>query len=149
MATPQETVESDLRAALKAGDKEKLATLRLLLADVKNERIRRGPEVDAETFAGLVRKAIKQRGEAAEQFRAGGRLELAEKEEREAAILEAYLPQQAGEAEIRAAIAAFAAAEGLSGPKGIGPVMRAMLARFGATADGATINRLAREVLGG
>ena len=98
MATPQETVESDLRAALKAGDKEKLATLRLLLADVKNERIRRGSKVDTKTFAGLVRKAIKQRGEAAEQFRAGGRLELAEKEEREAAILEAYLPQQAGEA---------------------------------------------------
>jgi uncharacterized protein len=149
MATPQETVESDLRAALKAGEKEKLATLRLLLTDLKNERIRRGSEVDAETFAGLVRKAIKQRGEAAEQFRAGGRPELADKEEREAAILEAYLPQQVGEAEIRAAIEALVAAEGLSGPKGIGPVMRAMLARFGATADGGTINRLAREILGG
>ena len=96
-----------------------------------------------------MRKAIKQRGEAAEQFRAGGRPELADKEEREAAILEAYLPQQAGEAELRAAIAAFVAAEGLAGPKGIGPVMRAMLARFGAAADGATINRLAREILGG
>jgi uncharacterized protein len=149
MTTPRETIETDLKAALKAGEKEKLATLRLLLTDLKNEQIRRGSEVDDETFAGLVRKAIKQRGEAAEQYRAGGRPELADKEEREAAFLAVYLPAQADEAEIRAAIAEYVAAEGLAGPKAIGPVMRAMLARFGAAADGATVNRLAREILSG
>jgi uncharacterized protein len=149
MSTPRETVESDLKAALKAGEKERLGTLRLLLAELKNERIRRGSEVDDEAFAGLVRKAIKQRAESAEQYRAGGRPELADKEEREAAILAAYLPQQVDEAELRTAIAEFVAAEGLAGPKGIGPVMRAMLARFGSSADGTTINRIAREVLGG
>jgi uncharacterized protein YqeY len=149
MTIPRETVERDLKAAMKAGEKERLATLRLLLTDLKNEQIRRGSEVDGDAFAAVVRKAIKQRGEAAEQYRAGGRPELAAKEEREAALLEAYLPPQADEAEIRAAIAAFVAAQGLAGPKGIGPVMREMLARFGATADGGTINRIAREVLGG
>ena len=119
MATPQETVESDLKAALKAGEKENLATLRLLLTDLKNERIRRGSEVDAETFAGLVRKAIKQR-EAAEQFRAGSRPELADKEEREAEILEAYLPQQVGEAEIRAAIRPWSPPRGSPDRRGSG-----------------------------
>lgn len=147
MTTPRETIETDLKAALKAGEKEKLSTLRLLLTDIKNEHIRRGAEVDDETFAGLVRKAIKQRGEATEQFRAGGRPEMADKEEREAALLSVYLPKQADEAELRAAIAEFVAAEGLAGPKAMGPVMRAMLARFGTAADGATVNRLAREIL--
>lgn len=149
MTNPRETIERDLKAALKAGEKEKLATLRLLLTEIKNEQIRRGSEVDEEAFAGLVRKGIKQRGEAAEQYRAGGRPELADKEEREADFLAAYLPQQADEAEIRVAIAEFVAAEGLAGRQAIGPVMRAMMARFGARADGATVNRLAREILGG
>lgn len=148
MTTPRQTLEQDVKTALKSGDKERLATCRLLLTDIKNEQIRRGSEVDADAFAALVRKAIKQRAEAAEQFRAGGRPEMAAKEEREAAILEAYLPKQADESEIRAAIAAYVAAEGLAGPKGIGPVMREMLARFGASADGGTINRIARELLG-
>ncbi len=89
MSTPQTTVETDLRAAMKAGDKERVATLRMLLSEVKNERIRRGPEVDEAAFVGRVRKAIKQRHEASEQFTKGDRPELAAKEEREAAILEA------------------------------------------------------------
>jgi uncharacterized protein YqeY len=149
MTTPTETVERDLRSALKAGEKERLGTLRMLLTEVKNERIRSGAEVGEEAFAGLVRKAIKQRQDAAEQFRAGHREELAAKEEREAEILSGYLPQQASEDEIRAAVEAFVAAEGLSGPQAIGPVMREMLGRFGARADGGTINRVARQVLAG
>jgi uncharacterized protein YqeY len=149
MTTPTETVERDLRSALKAGEKERLGTLRMLLTEVKNERIRSGAEVGEEAFAGLVRKAIKQRQDAAEQFRAGHREELAAKEEREAEILSGYLPQQASEDEIRAAVETFVAAEGLSGPQAIGPVMREMLGRFGARADGGTINRVARQVLAG
>lgn len=149
MTSPTETVERDLRTALKAGEKERLGTLRMLLTEVKNERIRSGQEVGEETFAGLVHKAIKQRQEAAEQFRAGRREELAAKEEREAEILSGYLPEQVSEDEIRAAVEAFVATEGLSGPQAIGPVMREMLGRFGARADGGTINRIARQVLAG
>ncbi|HEX9668107.1 MAG TPA: GatB/YqeY domain-containing protein [Thermoanaerobaculia bacterium] len=145
--TPQQRIESDLKEALKAGQKERLSTLRLLLTEIKNERIRRGAEVDEPGFVALVRKAVKQREEASTQYRQGGRPELAEKEEREAVILTAYLPAQADEAQIRAAIEELVAARGLAGPAAIGPVMKEMLARFGSAADGATINRLAREIL--
>jgi uncharacterized protein len=145
--TPQQRIEADLKAAMKAGEKEKVGTLRMLLTEVKNERIRRGGEVDEAGFVALTRKAIKQREEAAAQFRQGKREELAAKEEGERAILASYLPAQAGEGQIRAAIEELVAARGLSGPAAIGPVMKEMTARFAGTADGATINRIARDVL--
>lgn len=149
MTNPAESIQDEIKTALREGDKERLATLRLLLSAVKNEAIRSGDEVDEDGFLKLVRKAIKQRRDSAEQYRAGGRDELAAKEEREAEILAVYLPAQVGEDEIRAAIEALVEEEGLSGPAAIGVVMRSMLARFSGRADGAVINRLAREVLGG
>ena len=148
MASPVERIEEEVRAALKAGDKERLATLRLLLNAIKNEAIRAGKEVDDDGFVKLVRKAIKQRRDSAEQYRNGGRAELADREEREAEILGVYLPAEASEEEIRSAIATFVATEGLTGPAAIGAVMKAMMARFGGRADGGVINRLAREILG-
>ncbi|MBV8199003.1 MAG: GatB/YqeY domain-containing protein [Acidobacteria bacterium] len=147
-AAPQQRIESELKAAMKSGDKLRLQTLRLLLTEIKNERIRRGSEVDEAGFVALVRKAIKQREEAAGQYRAGDRLESAAKEESEAAILGAYLPAAADEGEVRAAIAALIAERGLAGPQAVGPIMKEMLARFGGRADGATLNRIARELLG-
>jgi uncharacterized protein YqeY len=145
--TPQQRIETDVKAALKAGEKEKLSTLRMLLGEIKNEKIRRMGEVDEAGFVSLVRKAIKQREESAAQYKTGGREELAAKEESEAKILEAYLPAQVDEGQIRAAIQEVVASRGLSGPAAIGPIMKEMLARFGSSADGSTINRLAREVL--
>lgn len=147
--TPQQRIETDLKAAMKAGEKGRLSTLRMLLTEVKNERIRLGSEVDEAGFVALVRKAIKQREEAAGQFRTGGREELAAKEESEAKTLATYLPAQVDEAQIRAAVQALVTERGLSGPAAIGPVMKEMLGRFGSSADGATINRIAREVLTG
>jgi hypothetical protein len=147
-AAPQQRIESELKAAMKSGDKLRRETLRLLLTEVKNERIRRGSEVDEAGFVALVRKAIKQREEAATQYRAGNRGESAAKEESEAAILGAYLPAAADEGEVRAAVAALIAERGLAGPQAVGPIMKEMLARFGGRADGATLNRIARELLG-
>lgn len=149
MTTPQQRIEAEVKAAMKAGDKERLGTLRMLLTEVKNERIRRGSDVDEAGFVSLVRKAIKQREESAVQYRKGNREELAAKEEAEKALLEGYLPAQVDEAQIRTAVEEMVAARGLSGPAAIGPVMKEMLARFGSSADGATINRIAREVLTG
>ncbi|HEX3529201.1 MAG TPA: GatB/YqeY domain-containing protein [Thermoanaerobaculia bacterium] len=145
--TPQQRIEADVKAAMKAGEKEKLSTLRMLLSEIKNEKIRRIAEVDEAGFVSLVRKAIKQREEAAAQYKAGGRPELEAKEEAEARMLAAYLPAQVDEGQIRAAIQEVVDARGLSGPAAIGPIMKEMLARFGSSADGSTINRLAREVL--
>lgn len=145
--TPQQRIEADVKTAMKAGEKERLGTLRMLLTEIKNERIRRGSDVDEAGFVSLVRKAIKQREEAAAQYRNGGREELAAKEDSEARILAAYLPAQVDEGQIRAAIEELVASRGLSGPAAIGPIMKEMLARFGSSADGATINRIARETL--
>ena len=132
---------------MKAGDKARLSTLRLLLTEIKNERIRRGAEVDEAGFVSLVRKSIKQREDSVAQYRSGQREELAAKEEAEIEVLAEYLPAQVDEGQIRAAIEELVAARGLSGPAAIGPIMKETLARFGSSADGATINRIARDVL--
>ena len=146
--TRQARLEADLKAAMKARESERVSTLRLLLNRVKNERIAAGEEVNEERFLGLVQKAIKQHRESAEAFRKGGRDEQAEREEREVEVLSGYLPPPADDEELSAAIAAFVEENDLSGPPAIGAVMKEMMARFAGRADGATINRLARGVLG-
>jgi len=136
-----------VKTAMKSGEKEKLSTLRMLLTEIKNERIRRGGEVDEDGFVSLVRKAIKQREESVSQYRKGNREELAAKEESEIKMLEVFLPAQVDEGQIRAAVEEIVAEKGLSGPAAMGPIMKGVMARFGTAADGATINRIAREVL--
>ena len=132
---------------MKSGEKEKLSTLRMLLAEIKNERIRRGDDLDEDGFVSLIRKSIKQREDSIAQYRAGGREELAAKEQAELATLNAYLPAQVDEGRIRAAVEEIVTEKGLSGPAAMGPIMKGVMARFGTSADGATINRIAREVL--
>lgn len=148
MSTPQERVQDDVKTAMKARDKERLSTLRLLLTEIKNERIASGEELDEDAFLTVVKRLVKQRRDSVEQYRNGGREELAAKEEQEITVLEDYLPEQVGEDEIRAAVEAFVAENDLSGPRGIGPVMKEMMARFGASAEGGVVSRIAREVLG-
>jgi uncharacterized protein YqeY len=145
--TPQQRIEAEVKTAMKSGEKERLSTLRMLLAEIKNERIRRGDEVDEAGFVSLVRKAIKQREDSITQYRAGGREELAAKEESELGTLNAYLPAQVDEGQIRAAVEEIVKEKGLSGPAAMGPIMKGVIARFGSSADGGTINRIAREVL--
>jgi hypothetical protein len=145
--TPQQRIEAEVKTAMKSGEKERLSTLRMLLAEIKNERIRRGDEVDEAGFISLIRKAIKQREDSISQYRAGGREELAAREEAELKVLNAYLPAQVDEGQIRAAVEEIVAEKGLSGPAAMGPIMKGVIARFGASADGGTINRIAREVL--
>ena len=147
MTTPQQQIEQQLKEALKARDQDRLATLRLLLSSINNERIRTGEEVEEAAFLSLVRKAIKQRRESSEQYRSGERDDLADKEDREATILEAYLPPAVDEEELTQAIRSFVEAEGLSGPQAIGPIMKAIMAQYSGRADGSTINRLARQIL--
>jgi hypothetical protein len=148
MSTPQDRIQEDIKTALKAGEKERLGTLRMLLTEIKNEAIKNGAPVDESGFVGLVKRAIKQRQDAAEQYRNGGREELAAQEDREAEILAVYLPKQASEEQIRAAIRELVKSEGLEGPRAIGVIMKSMIAHFGDQADGRTINRIAREELG-
>jgi uncharacterized protein len=145
--TPQQRIETDLKTAMKAGEKERVGTLRMLLTDLKNERIRRGEEVDEAGFVAQVRKGIKQREESADQFDKGGRDDSAAKERREAEILSAYLPAGPSEAEIRSAVEAHVAEHGLSGMQAMGKVMPAMIQRFEGRADNAVLSRIVRDVL--
>ena len=146
--TPQHRVESDLRTAMKSSDKERLSTLRMLLTEINNEAIKSG-EVDETGFVALVRRAIKQRDEAAEQFAKGNRPELAAKELREKEILSTYLPAQVDEATIRAAAHQIAMAEGLTPGIGMGTLMKALREKFGISADGSTLSRISKETLQG
>jgi uncharacterized protein len=145
--SPRADLERDVKDALRARDNERLQTLRMLLADVKNKSIELGRDPDGDEFAALVRKGIKQRQEAAQQFEQGNRPELRDKEQREVGYLERYLPAQVSEDDLRQAIRELVAERGLTAPSGMGPVMKEMMKRFGGAADGATVNRLAREVL--
>ena len=122
--SPRADVERDIKEALRARESERLQTLRMLLADVKNKTIELGRDVDRDEFAAIVRKGIKQRHEAAQQYERGGRPELKEKELREAEHLERYLPAQVSEDDLRQAIRELVSERGLSGPAAIGPVMK-------------------------
>jgi hypothetical protein len=148
MSTPQERLQEDLKQAMKARDAERTGALRMLLAELKNERIKLGHEVDEEELVVVVQRGVKQRHEAAEQYRKGHREDLATKEEREAVVLSAYLPAQVSEEEVRAAVEELVRAEGLTGPSGLGRVMQTVLPRFKGRFDGKALQRIAREALG-
>ncbi len=96
MSTPRERIEADLKAAMKQRDTARLSTLRLLLTAVKNRGIELKGDVDDDEFTAIVRKQIKQRQDSIQQYREGGRDELAAKEEAEIGLLEAYMPEQIG-----------------------------------------------------
>lgn len=147
MSTPLERIQSDMKDAMRAGEKERLSTIRMLLAAMKNEKIELGHELEEPDFIRMVQRALKQRREAAEQFRKGNRPELAEKEEREAVTLQAYLPAAVETSELEAAIRAYVAEHGLEGPKAFGVVMKAMLERYAGRTDGSILQPLVRSVL--
>ncbi len=147
MASPQEILHTEIKDALRSGDKDRLRTNRLLLSEVKNKSLELGREVGQTELLSLVQKAIKQRREAAQMYRDGSRPELVDKELAEIAILEGYLPPAADEDEIRKGIQALVDEKNLEGPGAIGVIMKEMMARLAGSADGATINRLAREIL--
>ncbi len=143
-------VEKDLIAAMKAQEALKLSVLRMMKTALKNKQVELGkPVEDAEAMA-VLRTLVKQRRDSVEQFRKGGREELAEKEEAEIKIVESYLPAAAGEEEMDAAIAAAIAETGAAGPKELGRVMKAAMAKLaGKNVDGRRVNEKVRAKLGG
>ena len=143
MSALSDRLQQELNAARKAQDKPRTLLLGTIVADVKNRRIelRRDPTDDE--VVDVLRKAIKRRRESVEMYSAGGRAELAEREAEEARMLEAYLPAQASEEDLRAAVR-----EAIAGGAGnIGAVMGRVLPRFKGRADGSMVNAIAREEL--
>jgi uncharacterized protein len=134
----KETITNDMKTAMKAGDSQKLGTIRMLLAAVKQREVdERIVLTDADVVA-LVEKAIKQRREAITQFAAGNRPDLVEKEEFEAKVLASYMPAQMSDADVDAVIAAAAAdvaASGVTGNAAMGKVMAIVKPKLAGKAD--------------
>ena len=147
--THVERVEKDLVAALKAQEALKLSVLRMMKAALMNKKIEVGkPLGDPEAIA-VFRSLVKQRQDSVEAFRKGGRDDLADKEAAEIKILEAYLPAAASDEQIDAAVTAAIAETGAAGPKEMGKVMKAAMARLaGKNAEGKRVNEKVKAKLG-
>ncbi|HTO74518.1 MAG TPA: GatB/YqeY domain-containing protein [Thermoanaerobaculia bacterium] len=143
----QDRLESDLKSALKAGDKRRVSTLRLLLAALKNERIQAQRALTGEEVEAAIRRAIKQRREAIEQYERGGRKDLVESESEELAILQGYLPQGLSEAEVEQAVRDVMAEKGFTSVKDVGLVMKELMARHRGRLDGKLAQEIARRLL--
>jgi uncharacterized protein YqeY len=145
LSSPLKTrLQSDLNAARKERDKLRTLVLSTILADVKYREIDEMKESDDDMVVQVLSKGIKQRKDAAEQMRGGGREELAANEESQIAVLAAYLPQSLTEAEVRAMVREAIA----SGAKQVGPLMGILMPKIRGRFDGKEANRIAREELG-
>jgi uncharacterized protein YqeY len=141
--TLADTVKQDLAAAMKAGEKDRVAALRLVLSELQKSAKEGGDDELA-----VLRRERKRRLESASAFRDADRAELADAEEAEARLIEAYLPAQLGDDELRAITAAAVAETSASSPKDMGMVMKAAMAKVGGRADGKRVSALVREALG-
>lgn len=148
MGKVADTISEQLKESLKAGDRTRLATLRLLASSIKNREVELGHELTEEEFVEVVGREVKRRKEAAEAYLDAGRAELEERERAEQAILEAYLPEQLSEEELAKVVEEAIAATGASDPKEVGKVMAHVMGKHKGRVDGSTVNRLARERLG-
>lgn len=149
MGEVADRLSAEIKAAMKSGDRTRLATMRLLATSVRNREVELGHDLSEEEFLEVVSREAKRRRESIDAFERGDRPELAEKERAEAAVLEAYLPQQLSEEEVRAAIEEAIGATGADAPGEVGKVMAWIMARHRGRVDGSRVNALARERLAG
>jgi uncharacterized protein YqeY len=144
-----EQFQTDLKQAMKSGDKVRLATLRLLMAAIKNRQIDKGGGLDDAEALDVVRSATKQRREAIAFARQYDREDIAQQEERELAILKTYLPEQLSTDDLIQRIDVVIQELGATSDKDLGRVMRILMPAVQGRVDGTTVNRLVRERLAG
>jgi uncharacterized protein YqeY len=137
---------SDMGAAMKSGQPERVSTLRLLRSAMSNERIKLGHDLTDEEALKVLQREAKQRRDSIEQYQSAGRSELAAKEQDELEIIESYLPAPLTEDELRDLVDAAVAELGSNAQ--MGAVIGKVLAKTGARAEGGTVSRLVRERLG-
>ena len=146
-------LQDDLTDAMRARDELRTATLRMALTAVTNEEVagKTARELADDEVVGVLAKEAKKRRESAQAFTDGGRPELAERELAEAAVLDAYLPAQLSDDELRELVAgavAAATAAGAEGPRAIGVVMKALQPQVAGRADGGRVAKEVRAQLG-
>ncbi len=143
-------IQKDMAQAMKAREEARLSALRMIKTALKKHEVDAAKPLDEKAEIQILSSLIKQRKEAAEMFRKGGRAELAEKEEAEEKLIESYMPASASEEEMEAAIAAALAETGVTSLKQMGVVMKAAQAHLaGKRVDGKTLSDKVRARLGG
>ncbi|NOR66779.1 MAG: GatB/YqeY domain-containing protein [Woeseiaceae bacterium] len=140
---------TDMKEAMKAKQAERLSTIRQLRSAIKNKEIALAQELDDDAVISVIGTLVKQRREAAQMYRDNERPELADKEEAELVVLQAYLPAQLSETELRELVAVVVREVGASSLKDLGKVMPQVMARTKGAADGKLVNQLVREQLSG
>lgn len=147
----RERFTTELKTAMLAKDAPRVATLRMITAKLKDADIaaRPGAPLDEAGIVGMLRGMAKSRRESVELYRQGNRPELAEKEEAEIAVIEAFLPQQMDMAAMEAAVREAVAESGAASPKDMGKVMAALKAKHAASLDMAKAGPLVKAALGG
>jgi uncharacterized protein len=148
--TTLEKIQKDLVDAMRAKDELRLSVVRMVKAALKHKEIEKIRPLDEAESMQVLQTLLKQRRESVEMFTKGGRMELAEKETKEIAILETYLPAGASAEDMEAAIAAAMAETGANSPKQMGAVVKAARSKLeGKTVDGKALSDLIRTKLGG
>ena len=143
----KDQIQREIKQAMKEKDHVKLSTLRLLMSEIKNKEIDAGGELEEADILSLVQKAAKQRKESIEQYRKGGRDELADREQQELEILNAYLPQQLSGEELAEIIKQAMERCGATSPRDMGKVMKEVMPAVKGKADGKEVNAMVRTLL--
>jgi len=145
--TLKERITEDMKSAMRAGEKERLGTIRLALAAIKQREIDERITLDDGQVLAVLEKMIKQRKEAITQFQAGGRADLVAKESAEVSILDSYLPARMSDAELDALIASAIAASGATSAKDMGKVMALVKSQAQGRADMGAVSARVKEKL--
>ncbi len=145
----KDRITEDMKTAMRAGEKERLATIRLILSAIKQREVDERIALDDTQVLAVVEKMVKQRREAITQFESGGRADLVAKEQAEIVVLQTYLPAQMSDAEIDALIAEAIASTGAASIKDMGKVMGAVKAKAQGRADMGAVSARIKQKLGG
>ncbi len=145
----KEQLTNDMKAAMKAGEKEKLATIRLINAALKQREVDERIEITDDVVLAVLEKMVKQRKDSISQYDAAGRTDLADVERAELKVIEAYLPEKLGEAEINAAIDAAIAETGAKSAADMGKLMGVLKPRLAGQADMGLVSQLVKKALAG
>ena len=147
MGNLTEKIRADMTEAMKAQQKDRLSTIRMLQSALKNEQINVGHELSDEEAMSVILKAVKQRQDSIEQYTNAGRTELADKERSEMDLLKTYLPAELSEEELESGLREIIASTGAQSKKDLGKVMKEASVRFKGRADGKKIQELVSRLL--
>jgi uncharacterized protein YqeY len=142
-----ERLVEEMKQAMKSGDKLRLSTIRMVRSALKNKEIELRKKLEDEDMVKVIQVMVRKGEESVEQFQAGGRMDLVEKEKSEIEILKSFLPQPLSQEEILKIIDQSIQETQASSPKDIGKVMKSVIPKIGGKADGKLINQLVKERL--